>query len=384
MVPLRLLSVASLPIASVLLLFFVAGLTAAEPKGPAASKNPLDNLATVKWDNISLEDVATDLREKHKLDVTVDRQSIENEGLVTTNIKINMNFYGLTLRSIIWLGLDSYRLELIEKPDGPLITSRPVAEAMFLDREYDLKLLGPIGRDEKGVIDLVRGSVDAYWKESDGFGGAIEVADGKLKVSQIPAVHAQITSVFTQIQRELATGKKPPLSVEEENERVIAERLAKPPTRKLAVTGEIPFNELATKCGEAFGVPMWVDGDGLNDARVGFKQGVTPQIEGKTGEEILDSILGPLDLGYVIDHEVTLLTSKTKANAPKRLRVFNARGKGVKIKGTPEEIVRKIQESEEYGRWGDGGGAIHLAGSLIVVRQSPKAIRKIEALFSGK
>lgn len=380
MVPLRLPSVALLP----LLFVFAGALHAADPKGPVVPKNPLDNLATVKWDNISLEDVATDLREKHKLDVTVDRQSIENEGLVTTNLKINLNFYGLTLRSIIWLGLDSYRLELIEKPDGPLITSRPVAEATYLDQEYDLKLLGPVGRDEKMVIDLVRGSVDAYWKESDSFGGALEVADGKLKVSQIPAVQAQIATLFRQVQRELATGKKPPLTVEEENERIIAERLAKPPTRKLAVTGEIPFNELAAKCGEAFGVPMWVHGEGIGEARVGFKQGVTPQIEGKTGEEILDSILGPLDLGYVIDHEVTLLTSKSRANAPNRLRVFNARGKGVKIKGTPEEIVRKIQESDEYGQWGDGGGAIHLAGSLIVVRQSPKVIKKIEALLGAK
>jgi len=359
------------------------GLEAADPKTAIVAASPLDKLATVKWDNISLEDVAADLREKHKLDVTVDRTSIENEGLVTTNLKVTMNFHGITLRSILWLALDGYRLELIEKPDGPLITSRPVAEAMFLDREYDLKPLGPVGRDPKAVVDLVRGAVDAYWKDTDGFGGAIAAADGKLKVSQISAAHAQIAALCQQIQRELATGKKPPLSPEEENERVISERLAKPPTRKLNVTGEIPFNELATKCGDAFGVPMWLDGGGLEEVRVGFKQGVTPQIEGKTGEEILESILAPLELGYIVDHEVTLVTSRNKANAPNRIRVFNARGRGVKIKGTPEEIVRQIQESDEYGLWGDGGGAINLTGSLIVVRQSPKAIKKIETLFGG-
>ena len=369
-----------------LLAFVVAPSThlpAAEPKGGTGGgkSSPLDNLATVKWENISLEDVATDLREKHKLDVTVDRQSIENEGLVTTNIKINMNFRGLTLRSIIWLALDGYRLELVEKPDGPLITSRPVAEDTYLEAEYDLKPLGVAGKDPKALVDLVRGSVDAYWKDTDSFGGAIAADSGKLTVSQTPAAQAQVASLIRQITRELASGKKPMPTTTERNEKSIADQIAKTPLKKLSVTGEIPFNELAGKLGESLSVPVWVDGAGLDDVRVGFKQPITPQITGKTGVEILDSILEPLELGYVIDHEVVLVTSKLKANKADRLGVFNTRAKGVKLKGTPEEIARTLQESDEYGLWGDGGGAINVLGPLVVIRQSPKALKKIEAVL---
>lgn len=368
-------------VAAVLFLWVGAAIQAAEPKGgagPGQKGSPLDNLATVKWDNISLEDVAADLRETHKLDVSIDRQSIENEGLVTTNIKINMNFRGLTLRSIVWLALDAYRLELIEKPEGPVITSRPVAEATYLDAEYDLKPLAIAGKDPKALVDLVRGSVDAYWKDTDSFGGAIEVADGKLKVSQIPAVQVQVASLMRQIIRELASGKKPMPPTAEKNEKVIVDLIAKPPLKKLSVSGELPFNELAVKLSESLNLPVWVDGAGLDDVRVGFRQPVTPQIEGKTGAEILESILDPLELGYVVDHEVLLVTSRSKANMPNRLGVFNVKAKGVKLKGTPDEIARMLQESEEYGLWGDGGGAINVLGPLVVIRQTPKALKKIE------
>lgn len=356
----------------------LAALRAADP--PKLSI--LDSAASIQWRDKTLEDAVTDLREKHKLDVSVDRTSIENEGLVTTNIKFNLELRGMSLRNILWLALDGYHLELLEKEDGPQITSRPVAEDAFMLKEYDLKPLGAHVKSDRAVIDLARGCVEAHWKDTDQYGGEIEVADGKLKVRQIPRVHAKLDQLFSQLYQELGTGKKPALTLTERNEKLIADNLAKPGAKKLKVADELPLKDLMTEFANTYSVFVWVDGEGLSDVGVGYTQNVKPQPEGKTGAEVLDSLLAPLDLGAVITHEALLITSKAKANYPDHIRVFNTRVKGgAKMKGTPEEIVRKLQESEEFGLWGDGGGGATVFGPLVVVRQTQPVLNRISKAF---
>jgi hypothetical protein len=378
----RLMSVCRWPVLCALVLCVMTGELSAQPSKTAGKLPPLERPTTVKWDNISLEEVVEDLREKHDFEVSVDRTSIENEGLVTSNIKINLDLRNITLRSILWLALDTYRLELIEKEDGYLITSRPVAEATFTDREYDLKVLGANAKDPQVVTDVIRAAViGEFWKDSDGFGGTIEVDGKTLKVNQIPSAHDQITELFRQIEVEMAT-KKPADTPREVNENRWRATLAKKATKKLMVEGETTLQEVITKCSGQFELFLWMDGPGMKDAGMTMNASVTPEVKGTTAGEMMTSILEPLGLGYVIEHEAVLITSKEKASLPNRLRVFNTKGKGVKVKEPAEKLAEKIRESDQYGKWDEGGGMILPLGTLLVVRQTPAALDEIGKMIA--
>lgn len=157
---------------------------------------------------------------------------------------------------------------------------------------------------------------------------------------------------------------------EEGAEERILEALSKPTEVSFIDT---PLEDAISFLKEQHKINIWIDRRALNDVNISTDQPVTLQIAEVRLESVLNLILDPLRLEWLIQDEVLKITTHAGATALADTRSFNVQNL-LDAGHTPDELVQAIVQCVEPTTWIDAGGkgAISHSGGVLICRQTQR------------
>jgi hypothetical protein len=126
-------------------------------------------------------------------------------------------------------------------------------------------------------------------------------------------------------------------------------------------------------------IRIWVDEAALADENVPMDTPVTLSLSGARLESVLNVMLTPLHLDYLIEDEMLKITTHDEAQQIWQLRIYPVRdllGAGF----SPEELQDVITSSVAPQSWTDKAGQASVRivrENLLIVRQTPEAHREL-------
>lgn len=128
-------------------------------------------------------------------------------------------------------------------------------------------------------------------------------------------------------------------------------------------------------------IPIWIDKKALSDAEVSIEQPVTLQMSGRF-ESVLNLLLDPLDLEWLIQDEVLKVTTRERASAKAQTRAFNVQDL-IDAGHSPDDLIDSIVRCVEPATWVDEGGlgAISHSGGVLICRQTQRVQSEVLLLL---
>ena len=166
------------------------------------------------------------------------------------------------------------------------------------------------------------------------------------------------------------------------------EYLAKnPPKRKTIRTAltertvvefvRAPLREVVDYLSQVHNIPFFFDKKGLRDADIGTDAPITMNIKGNNLAEVLDAMLKPLDLTWLVKHQVLFITTNEAASQMLETRIYRPL-KGPNAFAFLRDIPKNIapQSWDEVGGPGSAAatpfGAIAVSNTYAVHRRIAK------------
>lgn len=150
---------------------------------------------------------------------------------------------------------------------------------------------------------------------------------------------------------------------------------------------EVPLKDVLMIIAEKHKIPIVLDPEGLEVAKVTPDEIITLDIEDISLRNVLRALLKPLHLGFVVRHEVLTITA---LDCPERLATVRTFPLGdlVKRMDDPSELITTLEIiwPEGEGRLGEERTATPRARILanhLVVRGSPRHLDLAELLIDG-
>ncbi len=109
------------------------------------------------------------------------------------------------------------------------------------------------------------------------------------------------------------------------------------------------LGEAITHVTEPFGIPVRIEEWALTGANVPLETPVTLTARDTSIAAVLNHLLRPLDLDYVIEDEMLVITSKRDADQRMETRVYDV----MALEDQPEELARVIIRCIRPDSWGD-------------------------------
>ena len=159
----------------------------------------------VVYDDVPLEDLLTDLTEKHGLQVVLDRTAIDEAG-AAADTPVTVAVRGVTLRNALDLVLHAHGLTWIIQDEVLVLTSEDAADNTLSIKVYPVADILAKGFEGAYGIDELRDTIQSIvcpqsWDEVGGPGG-IPNYSGALIVNQVLEVHEEIEQLLVRL-REL-------------------------------------------------------------------------------------------------------------------------------------------------------------------------------------
>ncbi|MFN0056174.1 MAG: hypothetical protein ACKV0T_28840 [Planctomycetales bacterium] len=155
--------------------------------------------------------------------------------------------------------------------------------------------------------------------------------------------------------------------------------------QSLSETVSVNFGELALarvldQLKSQHKLPLWIDRRGLDDAAVSLDQPVTLVLENVHLETVLNLLLEPLQLEWVVQDEVLKITTLQRAALGAETRTYEIQNL-IDAGHTPEELIEAIEKCLAPDSWGDKAhqGAIRHSGGILICRQS----QRVQSLVAG-
>lgn len=145
---------------------------------------------------------------------------------------------------------------------------------------------------------------------------------------------------------------------------------------------DTPLKEAINILKEQHKIEIMLDSTALSDEGIAEDSVVTMTIANVRFDSVLNLILAPLQLDWIIQNEVLWITTRTVANATMRTDVYHLPnlGKGVAAK----EVGTLIEDTISPNSWEQQGGegSLHIVDNLLVIRQSQRNHREIAQLLA--
>jgi hypothetical protein len=159
----------------------------------------------------------------------------------------------------------------------------------------------------------------------------------------------------------------------------IEESLAKPISINFS---EMPLEDALGFLREEHHLDLWIDRLALQAAEIALDEAVTLQLSGVRLESILNLLLEPRDLDWLIQDEVLKITTRTRAAAlaePRTFRIQSLLDDG----HTVDELIEVIVKCVDPDSWAEAGGAgtISHSGGVLICRQSQRVQIAIAVLL---
>ncbi|MDX1962159.1 MAG: serpin family protein [Pirellulales bacterium] len=164
----------------------------------------------------TIEQIATYVAERHKLNVFVDHKALNDENF-DISTKFNFRAKNLQLREALRLVLDHHDLSyLIQEAALVLTTKNEAINHLLIRVHYVGDILTPDENGEcdvLGLIEVVSSTVQQdSWKESGGQGCMAGFGQSRLVVSNTNEVHEKIEDLLARIRRDIHLHPDPPAS----------------------------------------------------------------------------------------------------------------------------------------------------------------------------
>jgi hypothetical protein len=146
---------------------------------------------------------------------------------------------------------------------------------------------------------------------------------------------------------------------------------------------DLALEEALTFLGEYHGVNIWLDKQSLTDEGVSLDQPVTLKLAGVRLESILNLLLQPLQLDWVVQDEVLKITTSAWAYDHPEIQTYDVQNL-LEAGHTPEELIAAITKCVEPGTWTgkDATGGISHTGGVLVVRHTQRAHSDVARLVA--
>jgi len=373
------------------------GITFADETPPGDSRSDvalirkaLDTKVDLNLVEVPLEQFARSLAKQHGINVVLDRKALEDAG-VASDTPLTFKVSGITLRSALKHLLSGLDLESITTDSALTFTTPEKANAEPSTIVYDVRDLvmsrpgaafNEEDADYESLIDLVTTTLAPTTWDQSGGAGSLKELRGTLAISQKESVHDQIQSLFTALRAALAkpNDREPiwaNLPAEEEARRKIEAALDKRVTWNFV---EKPLSDVLSELTKVHGLPARFDFKALEDAGAATDNPITFRLANVPLREALRALLRQIDLTYVIQHEMLLVSTPEKANADLNTVVYRVNdlvrpaGGAATDSATEadfESLIEAITTTIGPTMWDESGGPgsikeFELADSLVL------------------
>lgn len=134
---------------------------------------------------------------------------------------------------------------------------------------------------------------------------------------------------------------------------------------------------------EYHGINIWLDKQSLTDEGVALDQPITLKLKGVRLESILNLILQPVQLDWVIQDEVLKITTSGWTYDHPETRTYDVQTL-IDAGHVPEELIAAITKCVEPGTWTgkDSNAGISHTGGALVIRHTQRAHSEVARLIA--
>jgi hypothetical protein len=322
----------------------------------------LDRPIAVRFQGAPLGDVCSQLSGRLGFKVVLDVRKLDEAG-VNTNATITCDFPAAPLRSQLQWILDELELTWAVRDEVLLITTPEEAESQLLTEVFDVRsLIDPdLGTlDEDELIELVTSAISPQSWDEVGGPGSQTIFRGLLVISQTDDVLLEVEGLLTALLRHC----RPYAARDPSRQAVLVEPspTAEHIERMLAQPIDVDYcgwrlDDLLHDLAGREGVPLVVGRRYSWNREVDFGAYVSISLRDRTLGGVLDEILAPLGLGYVVHQHVLLVTSAEHAGSYIELRLYLVddlarRGDRVAIR----VLADQMQAALDPRYWDERGG----------------------------
>lgn len=280
---------------------------------------------------VPLQEAVGRLAEQHQLPLRLDEAKLSDEGIEIEQ-PVTLTVSDISLRSGLKLLLHPLQLTFVVEDEVIKITTAGSACELLEIRIYDVENLvhlpGEVGADFQPLIDLIFATVSPdTWDTVGGEGSLPELPPYYLVIRQTQAVHEEIEQLLEDLRHALSIpAEKAPAEERETSDRAarrkIHEKLVQPAAFEVV---EKPLRDAIAQVAEAASIPIWMHEVRLGDEGVALDQPVTLSVAGVRWQSVLELLLRPLQLGWIIEDEVLKITTKGTADERLSARVYDVR-----------------------------------------------------------
>jgi uncharacterized protein YfaS (alpha-2-macroglobulin family)/TolA-binding protein len=278
-----------------------------------------------------LADVVERVKRFHQIEIQVDQKALADVG-IDPDTPVTRSLKDISLRTALRVMLRDLDLTYVIQDEVLLITTPEKAETMLTTIVYPvadlLKRSNEDGADDfDSLIETITAAVlPNTWDTVGGMGSIAPHEDSRsLVVSQTQEVHEQIAGVLEKLRKVAGiadgrfpseglspAGQAPGFSlgnVSEATKKIL--KTLDSPTRLEFI--ETPLHDVVSFLKDYHGIEIQIDRKALHDVGIGSDTPITRDLKGITLRSALQLMLRDLDLTYVIQDEVLLITTPEQA-----------------------------------------------------------------------
>lgn len=339
-----------------------------------------DPLERVEFRRILLVDFCDFISELSTIPITLDVDALATAGVAPDEPLLQIKRTGTTVGELLTSVLAEHGL-LYEIRGQQLLITGP--QPGWIVSKYDVSdLTGAEAAESNKLVTLITRFVyPATWSAAGGK-GTIEFSEGKLTVEQTPSVQRRVTQFLERLR--VARGKTPKAAIPPKTKYArVKERF-----QKSAVTAtygiETPLVDVLEWLGRATRTRILIDGVSLEQVDRTIRSPVKMIAEKQTLDEILISLLDPLNLTFrIVDENTIQVYAKKPVGERYEFELHSI--SELLDRSNLEKILSVIREKIEPKSWAGAGGTGVIeydpASKSLLVLQSPEVQIKLEKML---
>ena len=330
--------------------------------------------ATTTFENSSLREVVSWLRDEQKIAVLIDSGTLSRAGISlgepVSDVLQDAPLY-LLLNRLRALGLSWY-----VDDDILHITTLEAANERMSTKPYNVGDLLDKGYGSEDIVDAVSGSTGGLWQDLDGEGGATEMLGDVLFVRQTDAQHLEVRGLLTALRKH---GRRT-LTLDPTIHQSLRAKLDE---NVNADFNDTPLESAVQQLATQVKADMRLDVPALREVRIRNREPVTLKLENRSLKTVLQVLLADLELTHILRDGVLWITSVDRADSLHKTAVYDVR-----------DLCRNDDESsalvdallnQTAGPWldidGDGGSILFPQPGTMIVRQTEQGLDEILSLL---
>jgi len=136
----------------------------------------------------------------------------------------------------------------------------------------------------------------------------------------------------------------------------------------------MPLEDALSSLGKQHRINIWLDRPSMADAGIAWDQPVSLRLKGMRLESVLNLLLGPCELDWVVQDEVLKITTRDWADAHPEIRTYDVRNL-IDAGHTPDDLIASITTCMAPGSWSGAPVRICWRGGFL----SPGGCREYPA-----